>query len=279
MKRLVVLACCVAPLSGATLTVATMPAHAEELRDYCPERPGLNTPACTIDRGHLSVETGLADWTRERDPDAVTDTTLIGDTLLRYGLGDTIEAQLGWTPLGIVRTRDRTIGGGMAGGVTHQARVGDVTIGLKANLAHPDGKGFAIALLPSVSLPVGRAPVGAGDWGAGLRVPMNLALTDAVQLIATPEMDAAVDEDGDGRHLAYGGAGGVQVALTEALSIAVEGEAMRDRDPSGRATLAFASASVAWQPRDDLQLDGGVVGGLNRSSPDLELYVGVSRRF
>lgn len=264
MKRLIFL----------TLGVLTAPAPAQDLRDYCPERPGLNTPACTIDRGHLSVETGLVDWTHERDPDATTDTTLIGDTLLRYGLGEAIEAQLGWTPLGIVRTRDHA-----AGGVTRQTRVGDVTLGIKANLAHPDGKGFAIALLPSVSVPVGREPVGAGDWGAGLRVPMNLNLTDAVQLIATPEVDAAVDGDGDGRHLAFGSAAGVQLALTKAVSVAVEGEAMRDQDPSGHATLTFASASIAWQPKDDLQLDAGAVGGLNKASPDLELYVGISRRF
>lgn len=265
----------VATLSFALpLALWAAPARADELRDYCPERPGLNTPACTIDRGHLSVETGLVDWTRERDPDAVTDTALIGDTLLRYGLTDTLEAQLGWTPLGIVRTRDR-----IAGGVTHQARAGDVTLGLKANLAHPDGKDLSIALLPSVSIPVGREPIGAGDWGAGLRVPMSVGLTDAVQLIATPEVDAAVDGDGDGRHLAYGGAGGVQIALTKAVSVALEGGAMRDRDPTGHETLAFASASAAWQPRDDLQLDAGVVGGLNRASPDLELYVGISHRF
>jgi hypothetical protein len=82
------------------------------------------------------------------------------DTQVRIGLSDTIEAQIGWTPLGFVRDRiGSTIG--------RATRTGDVTLGLKANFAHPDGKGFAIAAQPFVTLPTGRPPIGAGDWAQG----------------------------------------------------------------------------------------------------------------
>ena len=250
------------------------PAMAADLRDYCPDRPGLNTPACITDRGHLSVETSLADWTRDKMPDQVQDTVLVGDLLLRYGISDRIEAQLGWTPLGLVRTRDR-----MDGSVRHQDRMGDVLVGFKANLLHPDGEGVALAVLPSATLPVGRTPVGAGDWSAGVRVPFSVKVSELMTVSATPEVDAEVNESGDGRHLRFGSAAGVQFELKKNLHYGIGAEVMRDRDPESHATLARASTSIAWQPQQALQLDAGVVAGLNHDSPRVELYVGVSRRF
>ncbi|VVT04279.1 exported hypothetical protein [Sphingomonas sp. EC-HK361] len=146
---------------AACLALLPVAAQAED-REYCPDRPGLNTPACTIAPGKVSVETSIADWTLDNQPDSRTDTVLIGDTVVRVGLAEAIEARIGWTPYGHVRTRDKA-----TGAIDSAGRVGDVTLGMKANFLHPDGDGLAIALLPYVSLPVGRTPVGAGDWGGG----------------------------------------------------------------------------------------------------------------
>lgn len=260
MKRLLFLAALVAA-----------PAAAQE-RDYCPERPGLNTPPCIIDKGRLSVETSLADWTLDRQGGDRDDQVLLGDTKLRLGLTDTVEAQLGWTPLGIDRARN----GGL---VDRRARVGDVTLGVKANLRHPDGEGFSIALLPYATLPVGRRPIGAGDWGAGVLLPISYALGDAVQLAATPELDAAMNEDGRGRHLAYSGTAGIGWKLTEALSLTGEGQVERDDDPGGHATHALAAVSLAVQVGKDLQFDLFGAAGLNHDTPDVQLYGGVAARF
>ena len=151
-------------------------AHADDQdRDYCPARPGLGTPACTMAPGSVSVETSLGDWTLDKQGGDRTDTVLIGDSAIRIGLTDTVEAQIGWTPLGIVRER--------TGGIVDRAtRSGDATLGLKANLRHPDGSGLSIAVQPFVTLPIGRAPVGAGDWGAGLVVPITYDLSKTVNL-------------------------------------------------------------------------------------------------
>ena len=253
------------------LALVAAPAAAQE-RDYCPERPGLNTPACTIDAGHVSVETSLADWTLTRDGGTRDDQVLIGDTKLRIGLSDHVEAQVGWTPFGHDRQRD-------ASGVTSANRVGDVTLGLKANLQHPDGNGLAIAVLPYVTLPVGRTPIGAGDWGAGLLLPLTYALSDTVQLEATPEVDAAVNEDGAGRHLAYSGTAGVGLKLLDPLTLTGEVQVERDRDPAGHETHSLAALSVAYQVSKNLQFDLLGAKGLNRDSPDVELYGGIAARF
>lgn len=257
------------------LALLLLPAAAfAEDRDYCPARPGLGTPACTISPGRVSVETALVDWTRDDNAQQRNDTILIGDSLVRVGLTDAIEAQVGWTAFGHDRTRDKA-----SGSVATDNRVGDVLIGLKANLRHPDGSGFSLAVQPFVTVPVGRPPIGAGDWGAGVVVPVSFDLGHKLSLQFAPEADAAVDQDGRGRHFAASGTVGLGVAVSDSVSGTIEFQELRDEDPSGKATQALASVSLGWMPKKDWQLDVGAVAGLDHDAPDAELYAGVSRRF
>lgn len=260
-------------IAAALLAFTASPALAQS-RDLCPERPGLDTPACIVDRGRVLVETAVVDWTLDRQPDSRTDTVLIGDTLVRVGVTDTLEARIGWTPYGHARTRDR-----QTGAIDRVGQSGDVSLGVKASLLHPDGSSLAVAALPFVTLPVGGNPVGAGAVGAGFLLPVTYALSDTIQLDATPEVDAQPDADRSGRHLRYSTAGGVTVKVSEAVSFAAEGQVIRDDDPAGRTTQALAALSLAWQPQDDWQLDVFGVAGLNHDAPDVEISAGISRRF
>jgi len=256
----------------AAALFAALPAAAQERR-LCADRPGLDTPPCTVDRGHLQVETALGDWTRERNAQERTDAVLVADTQLRYGVTDAIEARLGWTPYGWVQTRDR-----QAQETDRRSGVGDVTIGVKASPSDPSDA-LGVAVLPFATLPAGKRPVGAGDWGAGLLVPLAYEAVGDVVLELTPEVDAAVDEDGAGRHLAFGGAGGASVALPAHVTLSAEVAALRDRDPTDHVTTALAGLSAAWQPRADWQLDVGTNLGLDHHSPDVEVYAGVAKWF
>lgn len=265
------------PFAAALLlpiALIASPAAAQEQRELCPDRPGLGTPACTVDRGEVIFELGLGDWTRDRQGPVRTDTVQVGDALVRVGLTDSLEAQLGWTAYGHVRVRDRA-----AGTVGKASGVGDVTLALRQNLRNPDGSGFSVAVMPYASLPAGGSAIGAGDWGGGLLVPMSFDLSDSVSLGITPQVDAAVDGDGDGRHLGYGSVAGLGFGLSDSVSAAAEVSLYRDRDPGGHNTQALAGLSMGWQPQGDMQFDVGVNLGLNRDSPDAELYFGIARRF
>ncbi|KQX20200.1 MULTISPECIES: transporter [unclassified Sphingomonas] len=257
----------------AGIAACTLSAAAAAARDYCPDRPGLGTPSCTIDRGHVSIEVGLADWSLDRSTAERDDTLLIGDLIVRYGIADHAELQLGWTGYGREIERDR-----LTGARSKDSGSGDVMVAVRRNLLHPDGSGFSLALMPFATLPVGREPIGAGDWGAGLRVPLSYEIDDRFSIELVPEGDAAVDADGKGRHLAYGGVAGLETRVGAALTATAEYQFVRDRDPSGHESRQLAGLSLAWQPREDLQFDLGANGGL-RHAADVELYVGVSRRF
>lgn len=253
------------------LAAITTPVAAQD-RDLCTERPGLGTPACTVEPGRVLVESSLADWTMAKGGGDRSDTILFGDTMVRVGVGQRLELQVGWTPVGYSRERSGAM-------VDRATRVGDMTLGTKVNFAGPDGNGFSAGLETQVTLPTGRAPIGAGDWGISLVVPLGYDLSDALQLQASPELDAAVDQDGDGRHTAFGGTLGLNFNLTKTISATLEGQAIRDRDPTGHQTKAYSGLSLAWQPSNDFQFDVGANVGLNHNSDNIELYAGISRRF
>ncbi|GHC95153.1 transporter [Novosphingobium pokkalii] len=261
---------------GTPDEIAQDSTHRPTLRDLCSDRPGLDTPACTVDPGRLQMELGLGDWTLDRQPDQRTDTITAGDVLLRYGVTPTTELRLGWTTFGHVRTRDT-----QTGAIDTVQGVGDLTLGVKQNLRHPaEGKtGLAVAVLPFVTLPTGHSQVGAGDWGAGLILPTSYKLDDTVSLELSPEVDAAVNESGQGRHLAYGAAMGVQVHLSKTVRLTPELQFVRDQDPARHATMSRAALSFDVQPAKMLQLDVQATAGLNRDTPDVEVGFGVTRKF
>lgn len=261
------------PLIWMAALAAAAPASAAEGRDLCPDRPGLGTPACTVEPGRVVLELGLGDWTRDSDSAQRSDTVVMGDALLRIGLTPSLEAQVGWTALGTVRERDRA-----SGVVSRATQAGDVTLALRQNLRSPDGSGFSLAVMPYAALPVGGRAIGAGDWGGGLLVPLGVE-AGALSIGFTPHVDAAVDGDGDGRHLAYGSVAGIGFDLSDAVSVAAELSLARDCDPAGRTTEALAGFSAGWQVGENSQWDVGANIGLNRDSPDMQLSFGFARRF
>jgi len=110
-------------------------------------------------------------------------------------------------------------------------------------------------------------------------IPISFDLGHKLSLQVSPEADAAVDEDGKGRHFAASGTIGLDLAISDSVNGTIEFQEARDDDPSGRTTQALSSISLGWMPRDDWQLDIGAVAGLNHDAPDAEVYAGVSRRF
>lgn len=260
-----------APIICALLALANAPTPASA-RDLCPERPGQTTPPCTVEPGHLVLETGLVDWSLQQSTESRSDTITIGQSALRIGIADHGEIAIGWTPFASQRTRDK-----LAGLADRQSGVGDVTIAVKRSFGKADAP--MIAIKAYVTAPVGAAPSGAGDWTAGAVVPVSIPLSDAVQLSLTPEIDAVVNGSGSGHHVAYGSAGGVGFKLSNVLSLGADVRVLRDDDPDGATTKASIGTSLAYQHGDNLQFDFGGNFGLNTDSPDVELYVGVAKRF
>ena len=248
-------------------------AHAEPLRDFCPDRPGKGSPSCVVDPGVFQLEMSALDAGFQRSAPGPTDTYAVGALELRLGLTPSMEGQVQWTPYSQVRVRE-------AGQTTRTEGVGDLIFLLRRSLRNPDGSGFSVALQPFVSAPTGKRGVGAGGWQGGLVVPLSVPLSDDLALGMAPEVDITRDADGEGTHLTWTMAAGLSWPVGP-VTLGAELWGSIDDDPADRAHRASMDLTLAWQPpgRHDLQFDVGVYGGLTRDTPDLEVSAGLSRRF
>ncbi len=256
----------------AALLAAT-PALAGDLRDLCPDRPGLDTPPCIVDKGHVLVEAGLGDWQHDRTATTVTDTVTAGDLLARVGVTDHLELFAGWTAYGHERVRDRP-----SGTIRRRHGTGDVTLGFKQSLLNPGGDGASIAVQGFVTAPTGTSGFGAGGWTEGILVPLRFALPAGFTLALTPEAERSANTQRRGHHAQWTMVGGIGHDLGQ-VSAQVELLVSRDDDPGARTTQALAGLNLSWQPADSLQLDAEVDAGLNRDAPDVRIALGLSRRF
>ena len=255
-------------LLAAALSSLAATAQAEDLRDFCAERPGKATPPCILDKGHLQLETGLADAIFLRGAAGHGATYSLGASELRYGVTQGTEIQAGWAPLIIDHQRgsDRVTG------------VGDAMFGLRTALTDPDADGRAASIQGFVTAPVATHGLGAGGWTGGLRLPLSAPLGQDLDLEATPEADLVRDADGHGTHLALQSAAGLSRGFG-AFTGGVELWGQMDDDPAGREWQASFDLTGALMLGKSAQFDAGVNLGLTHATPDVEVYAGIARRF
>lgn len=263
-------------LAALLTTLAATSAHAEDpgqLRDFCAHRPGKATPPCLIDPGRLMVEIDGFDFARTRDAGVTQDATVVLSPDLRFGLTPAIEASLNLAPYVRLRTR-------AAGQASATSGTGDSQFALTWSLKNPDGSGTSVAVEAFAGLPTAQHGLGAGGFQGGFVIPIAFTLPAGLSLTLDPEIDA-LRTAGGGLHPAYAGAVALSRGLGQGLTGSVELWASQDQNPAGHVAQATFDAALAWisKGRPNLQLDGGVNFGLDRAAPDVQAYVGVSRRF
>ena len=258
-------------ICAALMLFASSAAAADE-SPICATRPGKSTAPCTVPAGRLQLETGLADWSLQKG-DGERDTSLtIGETTFKYGLTDRSDIELDITPW----ERSTSSAGG-----THESAsgFGDLVASYKQGLTASDAP-LQLALLASVKIPTAKRSLGNGKWEAGLLVPILYVIGKSpFSINLTPELDWAADADGHGHHVAMAQVASLGFQATPKLSLSAEVWGQWDWDPAGTVRQASADASVAYLVCNDMQIDAGANFGLNRQTPDMELYTGVSVRF
>lgn len=266
-----------APLLFAVALLTAVPAHAQVatpdtaaapgLRDVCADRPGKATPPCILDAGHSQIEIGLADAVFRRGHGAHETLTTLGASEIRFGLTPNLEAEVSWAPLIVDHIR----------GASDRTGSGDLTVGLRRALTAPGADGAAVSIQGFVTAPTATHGLG-GGWTGGARLPVSAPLSKTLSLGLTPEVDVVRNASGGGAHLAASNAVSLGRTFGKA-SFGVEAWGAVDDDPSGRTYQASADLTAALLVGDSVQLDAGANVGLNRNTPDLELYLGFSRRF
>jgi len=260
--------------AGAFLIAAALlpaPVAADE-QPICAARPGKSTPACTVPAGRFQIESGLADWSLQNGGAERETSLAIGETTFKYGLSDRSDIEVDVTPWDRSTSR--------VGGLHDSASsFGDITVAYKEQLTGNDAE-LQVALLPIVKIPTAKRSLGNGKWEGGLLVPIGFSIPKSPLSIGlTPELDWAADADGRGHHAAMVQVVSLGWQASDKLNLSGELWGQWDWDPAGTNRQASADGSIAYLVSDDLQLDAGANFGLNRETPDVELYGGVSKRF
>lgn len=246
----------------------------ESLRDLCPDRPGKDTSACTVDADHIQLESDIVDGAFQHSGGVTTDVWFIADSLVKYGVTDGLDAEVGFAPLVVVRTHDsRTGATQVLGGI------GDTVLRAKWAAIGNSGSDFALALDPFLKLPTARSGIGNGAVEGGVAMPVGLTLSDGWSLGTTPEVDLLKDNGDDDHHANVVDVISVNRSLGSNVTLGVEVWEDTDFDPRSTTEAWSFDLVAAWLSDPNTQFDAGVNLGLNRNTPGLQAYCGYSRRF
>ena len=253
------------PLAIQAQTASSEPA-------LCTDRPTKSNAVCTVPAGKIQVEADLPNWTRNDDAGVRTDVVLYANPFVKLGLGADTDVEVNWAPYATVRVR--------AGGTVDKlSGVGDVYVRLKQRFTDPS-KPLQIGIIPFVKAPTARRGIGNREWEGGVALPISYTLPGGWTLTTGPEVDLLADStNANDRHAQLIGTANVGKTLSSTVTAYAEFWTAQNYDPAGAIRQYSADAAVAWLVHPKLQLDVGGNFGLNRFTPDAQVYVGLSTRF
>ena len=251
--------------SGDTTQAASAPLP------ICTDRPTKANVVCTVPQGNVQIEADTINWTRFSSGGVATDTILYTIPTIKYGLGTTTDIEVNVAPYETVHVH----GGGTSDTL---GGVGDLYVRLKQQLTAPGAK-TQIALIPYVKAPTARFGIGNKRWEGGVILPVIFTLPSGFTLNFGPEVDILADGDRHGHHANLVGIVNLSHAVGKKGTVYAEFWNSQNLDPAGHVHQYSADVAYAYLISPRLQIDLGGNFGLNRFTPQTQVYAGVSTRF
>jgi hypothetical protein len=137
-----------------------------------------------------------------------------------------------------------------------------------------------VAFRPFVKIPTAKRSLGNGKVEGGIALLLDSTFAgSSVGWDMAPEVDLAADADGSGYHLALADAVSVGFPVADRLTLSGELWGAWDFDPSGTVRQYSLDGAAAYLVSKKVQIDAGLNLGLNRNTPDVEIYSGIAFRF
>ena len=242
------------------------------LRELQPDRPGITESPFTVDAGHAQVEmdafrlsnsgSGNNDKSREMH---------LAYTMLKLGLSRRTDLQLEVPLYSMAKQRPT----GSSDWQERNSGFGDVTLRVKHNFVGDDQDGsLAAAVIGFVRLPTG-GQVGSGSMEYGVVLPIDLELSDDINLEAQLETDLNYDRELARRFVRLMPSAALEWDFTKKVGIVIEGVTQWNTEQ--RRWQASTNIAPIFKVTDNLQLDLGTHLALNRLS-DHEYFVGFTFR-
>jgi hypothetical protein len=248
------------------------PVPTDALRAFSTDRPDKSNSPYTVDAGHYQIESDFVNVSIFHSNGITVRTVQFADPVLKAGLTNTTDFELGYGGYNEVTTTS----GGVPG--TRASGFGDLTPRLKWNLLGDDDGTYSVALIPYVKIPVASRQIGNGEVEGGMILSVGINLPMGFTAIVMSELDALKNGANNGKHANYVNLVNVSHSIFGDLSGSVELASQIAADVhSTNAYTADLALSYALTPT--LQLDAASYIGLNRDAPRLTLYSGISQRF
>jgi hypothetical protein len=239
------------------------------------DRPDYVESSSVVGRGLVQIETGMT--FEQLDENGVRTRTLTTPSLLRLGIGDTLELRLesdGFTRIHASGSAD----GGDTVGRTHG--FSDLSLGVKWRIQESDESTGApgLAWLLHVDAPSGSSRLRGRGWRPSLRGVAEWDLPNDFSVGVMPGVVA--DETADGR--AYL-AGIFAVTLGKAWTpnwhsfVEIAGQHLAAGSNGG--SLVTLDAGVSRLLSDSVQVDAEISRTLTEAAPTYQVGAGISVRF
>lgn len=271
-----------AVMGGAILAMSTSTAEAADkgrytlwdptpdglLRDMFADRPDKTESPYTVDAGRIQIETDLVGYTYDSRDGAATRALDVLPFNLKIGLTNGTDLQIGYGAY--VRT-----GGGIR---DRETGFGDLTLRVKQNIWGNDGGQTAFAVMPFVKLPTNTFSDLNDDVEGGLIVPLAIDLGRGVGLGLMTEVDFLRAEGRRGYEPTFVNSAALGFDLAEKWGVYAEAFVEHSAE-HGAETVVTLNGGVTYAVNDNLQLDAGANVGVTTAADDLNVFVGLSRRY
>jgi Putative MetA-pathway of phenol degradation len=212
------------------------------------DRPSFSASPTVLSPGTWQIETGYL-YTDGDDYNLQT----IPQALLRFGLNDEIELQLGWPGLSRFESGGNSVSG-----------MNDATFGVKIRMTD-ESASTPVAFLAGVSVPIGDDEFSSDSFDPMIGAAWSHSRYFGMATITYADSDYSFD-NGVGARFAVGDRSSAFAEWHMTI-------------PDGGGSIHRLNGGYLWTPQNNLQWDVNASLGLNDRAPDFSLGGGFSYRF
>ncbi len=225
------------------------------------ERPSVSTSPQALPVGRFQVEGGIL-FTTDDSPGVDVDIITAPLALLRYGIAQDIEVQIGWSGITEVEVNG-----------FDETGTGDVILSAKMQLTEQVGNTPTMGVIGSLSLPVGD-DTGSDNVDPSVGFLWNYAFLEGLGLFGTATVAGA--SQGNDRFFQFSNAVGLGTAITDRIGVFGEYAAQFNANRQDSHLLDFG---LTYLLTDNLQLDLNAGAGVGGAAPDGFFGGGVAYRW
>lgn len=250
--------------SLAACTILSLPnlVKAIDLRSLAADRPDTTESPQTVDKGHWQIETSILGYTQDKLNGQTIRTYEAFNTNLKYGLTDSIDFHIVYTPNIQQETANQS-----------SQSQSDIQLRTKINLWGNDNGKSAMALLPYIKLANGKFSNNKTEGGIIATYGTDIADYSIGTQI---QLDYVYDETKNQMGFAASYAAVLGYKIHHSIAGYIEHIGEFDTDNQ---YIPYASFGFTYQSNNNQQWDIGSKLALDDQRQDFEIFFGLTQRY